>query len=47
MVELFEFEQLAGRLNAYTEKQGMRPEAFLILHRILCRAKCRVVKQNG
>ncbi|QWF71473.1 Fic family protein [Methylomonas paludis] len=35
MVELFEFEQLAGRLNAYTEKQGMRPEAFLILHRIL------------
>ncbi len=35
MVELFEFEQLAGRLKSYTEKQGMRPEAFLILHRIL------------
>jgi Fic family protein len=35
MVELFEFEQLANRLKSYTEKKSMRPEAFLILHRIL------------
>lgn len=35
MVELLDFDQLAGRLKSYTEKQGMRPEAFLILHRIL------------
>ena len=35
MVELFEFDQLAGRLKSYTEKQNMRPEAFLILQRIL------------
>lgn len=35
MTELFEFDQLAGRLKSYTEIQSMRPEAFLILHRIL------------
>lgn len=35
MTSLFEFDQLANRLKIYTEKQGLRPEAFFILHRIL------------
>ncbi|MGD0959992.1 MAG: hypothetical protein ABSB19_09300 [Methylomonas sp.] len=47
MVELFEFEQLAGRLKSYTEMQGLRPEEFLILHRNSCKAKCPVAKLSG
>ena len=35
MNSLFEFDQLANRLRIYTEKQGLRPEAFFIMHRIL------------
>lgn len=35
MASLFEFDQLAKRLKIYTERQGLRPEAFFILHRIL------------
>ena len=35
MASLFEFDQLANRLKIYTERQGLRPEAFFILHRIL------------
>lgn len=35
MTSLFEFNQLANRLKIYTERQGLRPEAFFILHRIL------------
>ncbi len=35
MVSLFEFDQLTNRLKVYTETQGLRPEAFFILHRIL------------
>jgi Fic family protein len=35
MLELFEFDQLAKRLKIYTERQGLRSEAFFILQRIL------------
>ncbi len=35
MNSLFEFDQLANRLKIYTERQGLRPEAFFILQRIL------------
>lgn len=35
MTSLFEFDQLANRLKIYTERQGLRPEAFFILQRIL------------
>ncbi len=35
MIELFEFDHLAKRLKIYVERQGLRPEAFFILHRIL------------
>ena len=35
MTGLFEFDRLAGRLKAYVESQGLKPEAFFILERVL------------
>jgi Fic family protein len=35
MTSLFEFDRLAGRLKGYVENQGLKPEAFFILERVL------------
>jgi len=35
MTDLFEFERLAKRLKDYVEHQGLKPEAFYILERVL------------
>ena len=35
MSGLFEFEHLAERLKGYVESQGLKPEAFFILERVL------------
>jgi Fic family protein len=35
MQDLFEFDHLAARLKLYVERQGLRPEAFHILERVL------------
>jgi Fic family protein len=35
MTSLFEFDRLAGRLKGYVESQGLKPEAFFILERVL------------
>ncbi|MDD2760606.1 MAG: Fic family protein [Methylomonas sp.] len=35
MTSLLEFDQLANRFKIYSERQGLRPEAFFILQRIL------------
>lgn len=35
MTGLFEFDHLAGRLKLFVERQGLKPEAFSILERIL------------
>jgi Fic family protein len=35
MTSLFEFDRLAGRLKGYAESQGLKPEAFFILERVL------------
>jgi len=35
MTSQFEFDRLAGRLKGYAESQGLKPEAFFILERVL------------
>ena len=35
MTGLFELDRLAGRLKSYVENQGLKPEAFFILERVL------------
>jgi Fic family protein len=35
MTSLFEFDRLAGHLKGYVENQGLKPEAFFILERVL------------
>ncbi len=35
MTGLFEFDRLAERLKSYVESQGLKPEAFFILERVL------------
>lgn len=35
MTGLFEFDRLAKRLKGYVERQGLKPEAFFILERVL------------
>jgi hypothetical protein len=35
MTSLLEFDRLAGRLKGYVESQGLKPEAFFILERVL------------